>query len=57
MWLGNDRPHYLSNTHSAMKIIEGQSAQDVSAQIARAKEMKAALQRTSIVIGDDADYF
>lgn len=55
--LGNDRPHYLSNTHSAMKIIEGQSAQDVSAQIARAKEMKAALQRTSIVIGDDADYF
>lgn len=55
--LGNDRPTYMSNTHAAMKIIEGQSAQDVSAQIARAKEMKAALQRTSIVIGDDSEYF
>jgi hypothetical protein len=55
--LGNDRPTYMSNTHAAMKVVDGQSAQDVSAQIARAKEMKAALQRTSIVIGDDADYF
>lgn len=55
--LGNDRPHYLSNTHSALKIIEGHSANDVSKQLERAKEMKQALQKTSIVIGDDQEYF
>lgn len=44
--LGNDRPQYMSNSHSAMKLVEGQTAQDVSAQLSRAKEMKAALQRT-----------
>lgn len=55
--LGNDRPHYLSNTHSALKIIEGHSANDITAQIERAKEMRQALQKTSIIIGDDQEYF
>lgn len=55
--LGNDRPQYMSNTHAALKTIEGRSANDVSAQIERAKQMKAALQKTSFVIGDDEDYF
>jgi hypothetical protein len=55
--LGNDRPHYLSNTHSALRVIEGHSAQDVSKGIEHAKQMKAALQRTSIIIGDDEEYY
>ena len=55
--LGNDKPKYISNTHSALKLIEGNSATDVFAQMQRAKEMKQALQKTSIVIGDDEEYF
>ncbi len=55
--LGNDQPRYLSNTHSALKVIEGNSANDTFLQMQRAKEMKQALQKTSIVIGDDAEYF
>lgn len=55
--LGNDRPQYLSNTHSALQTIEGHSAQDVSKGIERAKQMKVALQRTSIIIGDDEEYY
>lgn len=55
--LGNDRPQYLSNTHAALKTIESHSATDVTAQIERAKAMKAALQKTSFIIGDDEEYF
>jgi hypothetical protein len=55
--LGNDRPNYISNTHSALKGIEGNSATDVFNQMERAKAMKLALQKTSIVIGDDEEYF
>lgn len=55
--LGNDRPVYLSNTHSALQTIEGHGANDVSKQLERAKEMKTALQKTSIIIGDDAEYY
>lgn len=55
--LGNDRPGYTSNTHEALRTIEGHGANDVSKQLERAKEMKAALQKTSIVIGDDTDYY
>jgi hypothetical protein len=55
--LGNDRPVYESNTHQALRIIEGHSASDVSKQLEQAKDMKQALQRTSIVIGDDAEYY
>lgn len=55
--LGNDLPHYLSNTHSALKIVEGHSASNVFDEMQRAKQMKQALQKTSIVIGDDEEYF
>ena len=55
--LGNDRPGYTSNTHETLRTIEGHGANDVSKQLERAKEMKAALQKTSIVIGDDTDYY
>lgn len=55
--LGNDQPEYLSNTHSAFMSAEGRSASDVRAGLERARKMKAELQRTSIVIGDDAEYF
>ncbi len=55
--LGNDRPQYLSNTHAALRVIEGHSPTDVFQQMERAKEMKQNLQKTSIVIGDDKEYF
>ena len=55
--LGNDRTQYLSNTHSALKGIEGHTPNDVFVQMERAKEMKQNLQKTSIVIGDDQEYF
>lgn len=55
--LGNDHPQYMSNTHAALRTIEAQPPGDVNAQIERAKAMKAALQKTSFVIGDDADYY
>jgi len=54
--LGNDKIKYLSNTHSSMKIGEGHDALEVAKNIENAKNMKAALQRTSIVIGDDNEY-
>lgn len=55
--LGNDRAGYMSNTHEALKTIEGHGANDVSKQLERAKQMKTALQKTSIVIGDDNEYY
>jgi hypothetical protein len=54
--LGNDKPNYMSNTHSALKLIEGHAANDMGAQLERAREMKKALVKTSIVIGDDEEY-
>lgn len=54
--LGNDRITYKSNTHSALDTILGHAPADVAAQADRAKEMKAALQKTSIVIGDNSEY-
>jgi hypothetical protein len=53
--LGNDRPVYQSNTHAAFAALEG--GNDVAKQLERAREMKQALQKTSIVIGDDSEYF
>lgn len=56
--LGCDRPNYTSNTHEALKIIENTTfKKDVKAEAERAKAMRQALQRTSIVIGDDAEYY
>ena len=54
--LGNDRVDYLSNTQSALNQINGREANDSSASIERAAAMKAALQKTSFIVGDDEDY-
>ena len=54
--LGLDKVKYMSNTHSALKLIEGHEASDVSKSAENAKAMKVALQKTSIVIGDDNEY-
>jgi len=56
--LGQDKVAYQSNNMYAAESIVGQSAgADLNAQTENAKKMKAALQRTSIVIGDDENYF
>jgi len=55
--LGNDKIKYMSNTHSSMKLGEGHDAQEVAKNLENAKHMKTALQRTSIVIGDDENYY
>lgn len=55
--LGNDKPNYLSNTHSALQNVEGQTTNDISKGLEQARAMKAALQKTSIVIGDDDEYY
>ena len=55
--LGNDKPVYESNAHSAMTGIGGSGAADTLASIENARRMKLALQKTSIVIGDDEEYF
>jgi len=55
--LGQDKISYLSNTQNALQSIDGYGTSDVSKSMERSKAMKVALQKTSIVIGDDADYF
>jgi hypothetical protein len=55
--LGQDQVLYQSNNMRASESIIGKSAgADLNAQTENAKRMKAALQRTSIVIGDDENY-
>lgn len=55
--LGNDVPLYESCNQFAAKSIVGKSAvADLAIQKERSKLMKAELQRTSIVIGDDEIY-
>jgi hypothetical protein len=54
--LGNEPIKYQSNTQIALESINGHAPADVARQAERAKEMKAALQKTSICIGDDPDY-
>jgi len=49
--------NYLSNTHMALSSIEGRGVNDNAANIQGAKAIKTALQKTSIVIGDDEKYF
>ena len=53
---GLEKVNYLSNTHAALKIIEGHPPGDMSKGLENARAMKEALQRTSIVIGDDQEY-
>ena len=55
--LGNDSVDYLSNTQRAMNTIQGVTPTDTSKNVEHAKAMKAALQKTSIVIGDDTQYY
>lgn len=55
--LGNDKVSYISNTQIAQKSVEGRTGKDNQASADGAKAMKAALQKTSIVIGDDENYF
>ena len=54
---GNEKVQYLTDTKEALKLAEGQCrADEVLKNIERAKQMKADLQKTSYVIGNDADY-
>mmetsp|Transcript_6996 Transcript_6996/g.9649 ORF Transcript_6996/g.9649 Transcript_6996/m.9649 type:complete len:306 (-) Transcript_6996:114-1031(-) len=55
--LGNDKVNYLSNTQMALSSIEGRGVGDNLANIQGAKAIKTALQKTSIVIGDDEKYY
>lgn len=54
--LGHDKVEYESDAHRAGRTIEGHAAADVKKSADNAKLMKAALQRTSIVIGNDEEY-
>jgi hypothetical protein len=54
--LGLDKVLYESNTHGGFKTVSGATPQELLAQRAALKKMKQALQTTSIVIGDDAEY-
>jgi hypothetical protein len=55
--LGQDKIDYQSNTQTALRSIEGYGTGDVSKSLKRAQAMKTALQKTSIVIGDDTEYY
>lgn len=55
--LGQDKINYQSNTQTALQSIKGYGTNDVSKSLAHAKAMKTALQKTSIVIGDDDQYY
>lgn len=54
--LGNDKVLYQSDAQRAGKMVLGHGAADTKKSAENAKKMKAALQRTSIVIGDDDEY-
>lgn len=55
--LGQDKISYESNTQRGLRSIEGHGVGDVRKSLQHAAAMKAALQKTSIVIGDDAEYY
>ncbi len=54
--LGLDKVNYESNTHSGFKGGASESATSRAEGLERIKQMKRALQTTSIVIGDDERY-
>lgn len=55
--LGHDPIKYESNTASALNYVASQAnGNDVKLNIENAKKMKAALQKTSICIGNDEDF-
>eukprot|EP01038_Epipyxis_sp_PR26KG_P013503 gene13503-18117_t len=55
--LGQDKVNYKSNAQQSMSSIDGFTATDASKSVEHAKAMKVALQKTSIVIGDDKEYY
>lgn len=54
--LGLDKVEYKSDTHRALETISDCPPSDIQGQLDRIKAMKAHLQRTSIIIGDDDKY-
>ena len=54
--LGQDKVHYQTVNREGMETMKGHSPANVMEGIERAKAMKAALQKTSICIGDDSEY-
>jgi hypothetical protein len=54
--LGHDKVLYQSDAQRAGNLILEHKSSDIGASIEHAKAMKKALQRTSIVIGDDEEY-
>jgi hypothetical protein len=54
--LGNDKVVYQSDAQRAAAVIAGHLPSDVAKSVEHAKAMKAALQKTSIVIGNDEEY-
>jgi hypothetical protein len=55
--LGNDRVNYQSNTHSALDQVLGRAHGDVLESLESSRQMKAALQKTSFIVGDDEEYY
>jgi hypothetical protein len=51
--LGADKTEYESNTHAALRDIEMQNKSEVADNLTRSKAMKAELQKTSFIIGDE----
>lgn len=54
--LGHDKVLYQSDAQRAQKMVSGHKASDVAKALEHSKAMKAALQKTSICIGDDEEY-
>jgi hypothetical protein len=54
--LGLDKVVYDTDTHRALRTVTGAPPKNLEAERQRLKEMKQALQRTSITIGDDEEY-
>ena len=54
--LGNDNVEYISDMHRCMEVSANAPAHDVSAMLERARALKAALQQTTITIGDDSEF-
>lgn len=54
--LGNDSVRYESNTQHALAEVLSRNQEESKQSVERAKEMKAALQKTSFIIGDDDEY-
>lgn len=55
--LGQDQVDYVSNTHRAQNIAPPSNASDVFKQMEHARQMKQQLQKTSIVVGFDPEYY